>query len=67
MSNTVRQEKYADRVKASWECLLADVDAWHATFTKKRNTLMAFHAQQFKMFCENAHARLMQDYSPKKY
>ncbi len=67
MSNTVRQEKYADRVKASWECLLADVDAWHATFTKKRNTLMAFHAQQFKMFCENAHARLMQDYNTSKF
>ena len=62
MSNTVRQEKYADRVKASWECLLADVCAWEKTFKKRQNGLMAFHAQQFGTFCKNAHDRLMAEY-----
>ena len=62
MSNTVRQEKYADRVKASWECLLADVYAWEKTFKKRQNGLMAFHAQQFGTFCKNAHDRLMAEY-----
>ena len=62
--NDVRQTRYANRVKASWDCLVSDVERWKKAF--RQDSLMAFHVGQFQMFCANAHARLVNEHDKYK-